>query len=330
MNGYECSIERETFEKILARIAQNTRCRAHESGSGLREGRAVKQGLADGAPRRHRHRNELPPILIVEVILAVERGGQQVRMKAVLRGCLIGKLQLPPCSRSTPNFPDKETVELARRTVTTCLSAAIGSIPIRQTCTSPTGPRVTTSSICSLRTRGGIPPFEPPADSLRENRVGNLEAARLLSVSSVTLLQRVRRGQIEAVHVSWERRNSLASEGMCLSIRASWNDLHLTSYPQQSTLASLAQLPHVLISLDAVLRRVGAHNEAPSSEAEERERATTNELSRIPVHPRCGAGMGFARRRTASRGRGRVGSSARESGSPHRPRANGRHGGERR
>lgn len=301
-------------------------------GSGIREWSVTLQGLAGGAPCSHRHRNELPRSLIDEVIVVLEWGGQQVCLKAALCGCFVGELRLaPPCRQPTPDLPDKETIELACRTVSRSPYAAIGGILSRQTCTGPAGPRVTTNPICSVGTCGGVPPFEPPVKPLQQKRVGNVEAARLLSVPSMMLLQRVRCGGVEAAHVSRERHKGLASEGMCSSIPAPWNDLHLTFLDQHSTLGSLTRSPHLRIGLDVPLHRVGAYNEASSSEAEERERATTNELSRNPVHPRGGARMGFTRRRTASRGRDRPGSSAREGNSPHRrPKAADRHGGERR
>ena len=214
-----------------------------------------------------RDRKELIHTLLEEVIIAVERDKQQAHLTLRWRGGLIGELDVDlPRRRSAPIRTDEDTIELVRRLAAHHPDAVIAGILNRQGRRTATGKRFTVNRLYNLRSRWGIPRFDPASksdeaellsvkraaevldvapstvhrwindgfiaaeqltpgapwrirmtDELRsrfveeapEGFVAMIEATRILGVSRQTVLQRVKRGELDAVHVRRGRRKGL-------------------------------------------------------------------------------------------------------------------------
>ena len=214
-----------------------------------------------------RDRKELLRTLLEEVIIAVDRDGQQAHLALRWRGGLMTDIDLPLLrSRPSPVRTEEETVDLLRRLAVHYPDAVIAGILNRQGRRTATGLRFTANRVGSLRTHWGIPRCDraseqgsgelvtvheaakaldlapstlhrwlndgfiageqltPGApwrlrmnDELRTRFVEEappgfvpmVDAMKLLGVSRQTVLQRVKRGELQAVHLCRGRRKGL-------------------------------------------------------------------------------------------------------------------------
>jgi hypothetical protein len=214
-----------------------------------------------------RDRKELLRTLLEEVIIAVDRDGQQAHLALRWRGGLITDIDLPLLrSRPSPVRTEEETVDLLRRLAAHYPDAVIAGILNRQGRRTATGLRFTANRVASLRAHWGIPRCDrasergsgelvtvhqaakaldlapstlhrwlndgfiageqltPGApwrlrlnDDLRARFVEEaplgfvpmVDAMKLLGVSRQTVLQRVERGELQAIHLCRGRRKGL-------------------------------------------------------------------------------------------------------------------------
>ena len=103
----------------------------------------------------------------------------------------------------------EETVALVRRLAEHYPDAVIAGSLNRQGRRTAKGHRFEGNRVCNLRRHWNIPCFEPKLTSDDGELLTIKKAAAALGVSRQTLLQRVKRGELEAVHVTRGRQKGL-------------------------------------------------------------------------------------------------------------------------
>jgi hypothetical protein len=135
-----------------------------------------------------RDRKELLRTLLEEVIIAVDRDGQQAHLALRWRGGLITDIDFPLLrSRPSPVRTEEETVDLLRRLAAHYPDAVIAGILNRQGRRTATGLRFTANRVASLRTHWSIPRCDRASERGSSELVTVHQAAKALDLAPSTL-----------------------------------------------------------------------------------------------------------------------------------------------
>jgi hypothetical protein len=165
-----------------------------------------------------RDKKELLRALLEEVIVTVNKDEYRSHLTLRWRGGALVEIDLDlPRRRAAPVRTDEDTVALERRLAVHYPDAVIAGILNRQQRTTAYGHRFTANHVGGLRRHWNIARYEAPATP---------PAMRQLGVSRQTVWQRVKRGEIEAIHVRCGRKKGLRLKLICsqpdLFGQASW------------------------------------------------------------------------------------------------------------